>query len=84
VSLGATIALSVGIATAAIVAAVWDAVRRALAAQVRQAEIRLEAMRREETSALADELAQVRERLTATESEMQSLQSAVVLRGSRR
>lgn len=77
--------IAVGIAVAAIVVAVWDAVRRALATQVRQAELRVEAMRREETAELADALQVTRAQLAALEGELQSVRSAVTLhRATRR
>lgn len=77
--------LAVGIAVAAVVVAVWDAVRRALATQVRQAELRVEAMRREDVAELADALQATQAQLAALEGELQSVRSAVTLhRATRR
>lgn len=73
------IALSValGLVGLAITAAIWDAWRRAIAAQVEHTRLRVEGMRRED-------LAELAARLTAAEGEIASLTSAVTFGRAKR
>lgn len=72
-------ALAIGIATAAIVLALWDGVRRSLDAQVRMAELRVEGMQRADYAAAMVRFAEVEAMVKATRALVDSLDTAHAL-----
>lgn len=77
------LAIALGVVGAALVAALWDGARRALAAQVRQAELRVEAMQRRDLDSLAADVAAVSDAVAALRREHESLDKSIAL-GRRR
>lgn len=71
------IALALAVVGLAAVVATWDVWRRALAAQVQSAALRVEALRREDHAALEA-------RVRTLEGEVDSINRAGALRGARR
>lgn len=64
--------------------AVWDLGRRALQSQVRQAELRLESLRRVEAGELRAEMKTVTDQMAALSREFASLDTSLALRRDRR
>jgi hypothetical protein len=73
------IALAIALVGAALVAAVWDAFRRALASQVRLAELRVEAMRRADVEELDAAVRVLRADVEKLRGDLGSLETATAL-----
>ena len=77
-TLALIVGAAVGLCGALFALALWDGLRRALDAQVRLAEVRVEGMHHVELEALETKLRKVREELAEVRSMAQSNMSAVV------
>jgi cell division protein FtsB len=77
-------AIAFGVVGLAVVLAVHDTFRRALAAQVRQAELRVEAMQRADYDAAAKRMDALEARIKALASDHASLENGLAMRGARR
>jgi cell division protein FtsB len=78
------IAAALALCVLAVALALWDVMRRALAAQVRQAELRVEAMQRADYDAAAKRMDALEARIKALASDHASLENGLAMRGARR
>lgn len=78
------LAASIAFVGLTLVLALWDALRRALASQVRTAELRVEAMKRVDYEAAMAALRVLEARINTIESNASSLETAIALGRQRR